>query len=312
MSDLAQLLRDAMTEHTDGIEPPTDVARVALDRAGRHTRHGHLAPIAVGIVVIAIVLSGLVVHLARGGSGSVGLSTTNSAPGPIRCDTPTRSVPGYLSWPCNAETVSGYYQTGFHDMLEGAPQAFGFAHQVPGGLRMRVLAYGSVPGVAGRFAFIAAEFWRPDHGRARVAYSEFAGPTGPYVVGGATNLRAVVFNTGDVVPNAGFTAAACAGSSPTHEAATPHCTGIFLVRPGIASLRLIRPGLAADTVPVRHGVCWTARHELRACAPSRLAGAGARRSGACHCIGELRQRHLRRGRGAWRDRRCARSWPCGR
>jgi hypothetical protein len=64
--------------------------------------------------------------------------------------------------------------------------------------------------------------------------------------------NAVAYNIDLVFPNAGVSAATCFNISPAHEAAPPQCTDIFLVRPGITALRLVRPGQPDTTVEVRH------------------------------------------------------------
>jgi hypothetical protein len=205
------------------------------------------------VVVVAVFVIAIRAFVMSATGNGPGLQPAQGAPTAVRCDAPIRAVPGYLNWPCGSERATGYFQTGFRDMFVGFEKILNVAPAGPDGLQMRVLAYGKVPGVTGNPGFIAAEFWRARGGRARVAYSESQGPTGPYLVARLSSPNAVAYNLDLVFSNPGVSAATCFDISPAHQAAPPQCTDIFLVRPGITALRLVRPGLAEDTVAVRHG-----------------------------------------------------------
>jgi hypothetical protein len=255
MNDLISVLREAMDDETSGVECPPGAAHTAWTRGRRKAHYERFAPIAIAAAVVAIVVAAI-----AGSAGSSSPTQVSSSNGRVRCEVPTRPLPGYLGWPCPTGTTAVRNQTLLGAMLRdyvrtldrpyssdpGAPPNYAW--------HMRVLAAQPVTGVQGGFTFLAAEVWPADRGRAIILYSESGGSHPRVLIGSAQPASLPVYNTRIIRADVGVPPQACNVVGRIHGNPTG-CTAVFLVRSDAASVRLLGPrGEPPLTVPVRGGI----------------------------------------------------------
>jgi hypothetical protein len=283
---LTDELTAALRNHAQDVTADGRDILAGLDaKTSRRRRHG-AAMGAMVLAVTAIIVVSTVAARSIESPTPTGQSTavdpTLPPPGPARCDTPTRTVPNYLDWSCPTGTIDGQGQQVLTRMLGAAKESIGFRtwRRLPNSsphpakaVHMRVLAYGPVTGDAAATGhmFAAAEFWLPHRHGAYFVTLVFPkqvhpgtfflirlgeGPLG--VVGdrgasGQIQTARVLYNTNHVYPASSAGTKTCSSIPATGDNGPAQCSDIFLVRPDIAALRLVRPGTPAVIVPARDG-----------------------------------------------------------
>jgi hypothetical protein len=285
---LTDELSRALRAHAQDVNPQGRDILAGLDaKLSRRRRHG----VAVGAMVVAVtaivgistVAARLVESPAASGHSRQGPTSVGSlpAPGPARCDTPTRTVAHYLDWSCPTGTIDGQGQQVLARMLGAAKQSIGFQtwRRLPNSsphpakaVHMRVLAYGPVTDDAATDRmFAAAEFWLPHrHGAYfvtlvfpknvrpgtafMVSLGEGAlGRVGDIGNSGQIQTARVLYNTNHVYPTSSADTKTCSSIPATGDNRPAHCSDIFLVRPDIVALRLLRPGVPSVIAAAHNG-----------------------------------------------------------
>jgi hypothetical protein len=240
----------------------------AIIRTGHSRRRRRRYATAMTAVVIAIAGTTLVVsnfpHTAASGS------QTLSATGTIPCNTPTRTVPDYLSWPCATGPVTPYFQGQINDAASYAQSAHIDAGRVGPQqpithARVRVLAFGTLPNSTAGSTLTVVEYWQAGgHSPAQL----FATVSGTHDPGGGDGTSGLVPVTGDPAvfsipanwfPPKSVTSNQCEylvnhPPTPPNEA-TATCTRTVVARAGVAAVRLLRgPGHPDAAVQVHHNL----------------------------------------------------------
>jgi hypothetical protein len=258
-------------------------------KLSRRRRHGAAMGAMVLAVTAIIVVSTVAARSVESPTAAGHSATDRTAgdptlppPGPARCDTPTRTVPNFLDWSCPTGTIDSQGQQVLARTLGGAKQLINDLSRLPSpgssphpakAVHMRVLAYGPLTGdasSAGR-VFTAAEFWLPHSGGTYFTTLVFSKSTRPgtpirFTFGGGTladgtnrgnagrvQATRLLYNTAHVYPDSSADTKTCTSIPPTDDAGPARCSDIFLVRPDIVALRLVRTGMPAVIVPAHNG-----------------------------------------------------------
>jgi hypothetical protein len=262
MTDVIEDLRARLSEVASTIDTPPGLVGAAFDSGRRRQlRRRWTAGMIGALTVVLVIVGGLAVAGVGRSGGTERVSIAQAptlvtsgpgqqvAPGPVRCDRPTRAIPHFLGWRCALGVASAYYQGAIHEALEVGHADLGVKD-----LRARVLGYGPMPGVASGSAYVTAiEVWDAHHGDARIVIGVSPPRQSRPQVGEELNSADLqtsqpAYNTGFVRPDPGDSTATCNDDSASHDRGTAHCTDLFLVRPDVAALRLIRPDHALITV----------------------------------------------------------------
>jgi hypothetical protein len=265
--DLATSLR----EHADSVqgEPAVTLAGVA-DRTRRHNRTRLVAPLATLVLVSGVILGGVQLthtHSSDADGGSVAGAVQ------VPCDTPARTVPRFLDWPCLSGSFSRYYSQQTEAFQQEA--ALLFAGERDADLEVRVLGFGPVPNGRPGSTVVFAELWqRGGHTAAQLGYN-FAKPAQfspssdkapaddavvfPYLVGpvpaGSPSLI-VTGRRGTFGVRSRKECRAIASNRARVTISHPaSCSDTVVARGGIAAIRVVKGGgHFGPVIPVRAGL----------------------------------------------------------
>jgi hypothetical protein len=273
IDDLAASLR----EHADSVrsEPAVTLAGVA-DRTRRHNRSRRLAPIATLVLVSGVIVGA--VHLTTTHSSGTGRV---SGAGAVRvpCDTPTRTVPQFLDWPCPTGSFSRYYSQQTQAFQQEADVLF--AREPAADLEVRVLGFGPVPNGRPGSTVVFAELWQRGGRTAALLGYNFAKPAQfspnsdeapaddavvfPYLVGPMPAGNPQLLVTGRSGTFAVTSRTECRAIASNRARLTishpGSCSDTVLARPGIAAIRVVEGvGHFGPVIPVRAGLAALADH----------------------------------------------------
>jgi hypothetical protein len=284
---LTDELTAALRDHAQDVTADGRDILAGLDaKTSRRRRHGAAIGAMVlavtAIIVVSTVAARSVESPATNSSVSTSVDPSLPAPGPARCDTPTRTVPNYLDWACPTGTIDSQGQQVLTRMLGAAKQSIGFQtwRRLPNSsphpakaAHMRVLAYGPLTGApAGTDRmFAAAEFWLPHRHGAYFVTLVFPkqvrpgtffmvrigegslGVVGDRGASGQIQTARALYNTNHVYPDSSADTKTCTSIPATGDNGPAQCSDIFLVRPDVVALRLVRAGIPAVIVPAHNG-----------------------------------------------------------
>jgi hypothetical protein len=264
--DLATSLRD----HADSVRGEPAMMLEAV--ANRTRRYNRTRRVAVGAMLVLV--TGAIV-------GAVQLTNTHREPSGVSvagatlvpCDTPIRTVPQFLDWPCLAGSFTGYYaeqtqavQAEAIDLFAGTPIA---------DLQVRVLGFGPVPNGRPGSTVVYAEVWqRGGHTSAKIGYNfakpaQFSPSSGeapaddavvfPYLIGPMPPGDPSLIVTRPVGTFAVKSRQECRAIASNRARLTishpASCSDTVLARPGIAALRVDKgDGHFGPVIPVHAGL----------------------------------------------------------
>jgi hypothetical protein len=272
--DLAASLRD----HADSVRgDPAVILAAVSDRTRRHNRTRRVAAGATLVLVAGGIVGAVQLTNSRSDTGGVSVAGAGMVP----CDTPARTVPHFLDWPCPPGPFTRYYsqQT---QAFQGEASVL-FAGNPAGDLEVRVLGFGPVPNGRPGSTVVFAELWqRGGRTSAKIGYN-FAkparfspspenAPTGdamvfPYLVGPMPTGNPSLIVTRPVGTFAVTSRKECtaiasnrARLSVSHPAS---CGDTVLAGRAIAAIRVVDGrGRLGPAIPVRAGVAGLADRRI--------------------------------------------------
>jgi hypothetical protein len=271
--DLAASLRD----HADSVhgEPAVMLAGVA-DRTRRHNRTRRISAGATLVLVAGAIVGA--VQLTDTHSDTGRISVGGAAPVP--CDTPARTVPQLLDWPCLTGSFTRYYSQQTQALRNQADVLFDGLYP---DLQVRVLGFGPVPNGRPGSTAVFAEIWqRGGRTSAKLGFS-FAkparlspnpqnAPTGdpvvfPYLVGPMPAGNPPLIVTRPVGTFAVTSRKECRAIASNRARLTishpASCGDTVLARPGIAAIRVVEGnGHLGPVIPVHAGLAGLADRRI--------------------------------------------------